>query len=197
MNKKILTMLLIAAIAISNLFAYTSPSVVLLAGKPEVDYNFKVQKLNAALNDYEDFEIGQVESIVIESTVGTTNAFAISTIADGNMHDEINFSALVTTGEFIGQSTAAIQSGWFPVIEDMSASATTENLIRGNEIVNFTEVNNGDFIAASTGIYATTFTGGRHQIGTEIARFKLQYKADDDLVAGTYKSTTTITISVN
>jgi hypothetical protein len=193
--KKILTTLLIASITITGLFAYSSPSVILTTEAPEVDYNFKLQKLNAAMTAYEDFEPGQAEIISLTSELGTTNAFTISTVADGNMASDITFTALVTTGEFIDDSDDAIESGWYPVIEDFSASATTENLIRGNEIVNYSAGTSGDFTAASTGTYTTTFTRGIHEFGTEIARFKLQYKADDKIIAGTYNSITTIAIT--
>jgi hypothetical protein len=194
MNKKILSILMVASIALTGLFAYEAPSVILTAEKAEVDYTFKVQKLNAALNDYEDFTDGQAESVTLSSEVGTTNAFTIATKANGNMHDDITFTAKVTTGEFIDQSDDKIASGWYPVIVEMAESGTDENFTRGNETITYSSTSLGDFNTPSIGEFETTFTRGRHLFGTEIARFKLQYKTDDELVAGSYKSTTTVDI---
>jgi hypothetical protein len=196
MNKKIIAILLIASLAIAEIFAsYNSPTVILEAAQDQIDYTFRVQKLNAAMNGYANLGVGHVEQVTLSETAAKTNAFTISTIKNGNMPIDIRFRAVVATGEFINKEDASVISGWYPVIEDFSASATIENYIRGNETVIFIAGNNGDFRAASTGTYETIFTRGRHLYGTEIARFKLQYKADDNLAAGTYRSTTTITIS--
>jgi hypothetical protein len=111
------------------------------------------------------------------------------------MNTEISFSAVVTTGEFEDQGSDGLDSGWYPAIVGMSESATVENLIRGNETVEYDSGHVGSFRSYSSGTFITTFTRGKHLFGTEIARFKLQYKADDDLAAGSYISTTTIDIT--
>ncbi|MCY1153346.1 MAG: hypothetical protein OWP43_13100 [Sphaerochaetaceae bacterium] len=195
MNKKILSTLAIVSLAITSLFAYSSPSVILSATAEETDYSFKLQKLNDAMDDYEDFDDNYTENIILDSEGGITNAFTIATTANGNMAKDITFEAEVTTGPFLDSEDASYDTSWYPVIVELSDSATTENFIRGDEEVSYKSSAAGNYTSASTGTFSTKFTRGIHPYGTEIARFKLQYKADENLIAGTYTSTTTINIS--
>jgi hypothetical protein len=197
MNKKILTTLIIAAVSLAGVFAYDAPNVILTADKAEVDYSFKVQKLNSTETDYTDLTSTDVENVVLDSTGGTTNSFTIATTADGNMHDDITFYTVVTTGEFLDDEDDTIRSGWYPVIENRSSSVNNSVTDERPETITYTQGSEGDFTSASSGTFVSEFTRGKHLIGTEIARFKLKYKADDQLVAGSYISTTTIDITTD
>jgi hypothetical protein len=197
MNKKVLTILLITISAITGLFAYESPNVVLTADKAEVDYSFKVQQLNSSETNFKDLSEGDVENVILDAEGGTTNSYTIATIANGNMHDDITFKTAIKTGEFLDADDDSIGSGWYPVIEDRSTSYNNSATDERPETMEYFEGNAGEFSTASTATYTSTFTRGRHLFGTEIARFKLQYKADDELVAGSYLSTTTVTITTD
>jgi hypothetical protein len=180
----------------SGLFAeYTAPSVILTAEKEEIDYQFKVRQLNADLDDFTDFNPGDVEKVILNAEGGTTNAYAIATIENGNKTNDITFITLITTGEFLEKDDSTIGSGWYPTIEDMSYSFNITATEERPVLINYTEGIAGNFTAASTGTYDAYFRRGRHLAGTEIARFKLKYKADDKLIAGSYISTTTVEIS--
>lgn len=196
MNKKTLSLFLIASITITGLFAaYTAPSVILTANKAEIDYQFKVRQLNADLDDFTDFNPGDVEKVILNAEGGTTNAYAIATIENGNKTNDITFITLITTGEFLEKDDPAVGSGWYPTIEDMSYSFNITATEERPVLINYTEGIAGNYKAASTGTYDAYFRRGRHLAGTEIARFKLKYKADDKLIAGSYISTTTVEIS--
>lgn len=198
MNKKFLLTLTIASIAIAGLFAdYTSPSIILNADAPSTDYEFKLQKLNANLDDYEDLDSDYVEDVILTSEGGVTNAFAVATTANGNMPNEIAFEATVTTGEFKDLENSDFDTGLFPKVISLEDSATTENLKRGDEEVTYKSNKVGNFLSESSGTFTTTFSRGIHLFGTEIARFKLEYKdaTNSGVAAGSYQSTTTITIA--
>ncbi|MGD6730116.1 MAG: hypothetical protein ACPKMZ_03495 [Pleomorphochaeta sp.] len=195
MNKKILSTLAIAALTITSLFAYSSPSVMLSATAEETDYSFKLQKLNDSMTDFEDFDSDYTENIILDAEGGITNAFTVATTKNGNMAKDITFEAEITTGPFLDSEDASYDTSWYPVIVELSESATVENFKRGDEEVSFKSSATGNFTAESKGTFSTKFTRGIHKFGTEIARFKLQYKADENLIAGTYTSTTKINIS--
>jgi hypothetical protein len=193
MKKQILATLLIATISIASIFAYTAPSVILTADKAPVDYSFKIQMLDDNNANASDFTGDATTNVVLDATGGTTNAFTVATTANGNLHDAITFSVEVATGEFLDTTDSTIGTNWYPVIEEMAASATEAN--PRDEVVSYEDGTAGAFTSSTTGTFSTTFTRGKHLINTEVARFKLQYKADDELVAGSYKSTTTVDIT--
>jgi hypothetical protein len=193
MKKQILATLLIATISIASIFAYTAPSVILTADKAPVDYSFKIQMLDDNNANASDFTGDATTNVVLDATGGTTNAFTVATTANGNLHDAITFSVEVATGEFLDTTDSTIGTNWYPVIEEMAASATDAN--PREEVVSYEDGTDGAFTSPTTGTFSTTFTRGKHLINTEVARFKLQYKADDELVAGSYKSTTTVDIT--
>ncbi len=197
MNKKILSALLVASLTITGLFAYTAPSnVVLTAKMTSVDYQFKLQQLNDSLTSWTDYnDVDYSEDVTLDATGGETNVFTVATKADGNMKSTIEFSTEITTGEFLStDSTAEVQStGWFPVIEDYSG--TVENTRNEEVVYDSSNSVNGNYSSSSTGYFKTSFNPGKHDLGTEIARFSLKYKGDDEIVAGSYSSTTIIEIT--
>ena len=197
MNKKNIALLLVAAISITGVFAYESPSVILTANKSEVDYSFKVQKLDKSETVFKDLSAGDSEDVTLDATGGETLSYAVATIDNGNMHDDITFTTVIRTGEFIDAEDESIGSGWYPVIEDRSASVNDSVSEEHPETIKFSSVNVGDYNDSSSGVYVSTFVRGRHLSGAELARFKLRYKADDELVAGSYKSTTTVDITTD
>ncbi|MBK5200667.1 MAG: hypothetical protein JJE21_03940 [Spirochaetaceae bacterium] len=190
MKKKILASLLIASIAITGLFAYQSSNVVLNTTILPNEYTFELQKAGASLgNSY-------TEVVPLNSTGGTTDNFSVVTIADGNINSRITFKTAITTGQFIStDSSAEIQNtGWYPVIKDYSGSVNNQR----QEVVSFNATDylaDGAFKEPSLGSYSVEFKPGKHFAGTEIARFALQYKGDDEIVAGSYQSTTIIEIT--
>jgi hypothetical protein len=195
MNKKILATLLIAAISVTGLFAasYTATSgnsAILEAKKNDQPYTFIVQYNNTGTGDS-----ATLSSLILETTAATTpEAFTVETGADGNVGKSITFTTTLTTGEFVeavSGSDATDNTGLYPVIVDDSANVTT---MPNPETVTYTAGTAGAFSAASTGSYAVTFNPGKHKAGSEIARFKLQYKGDDVIIAGAYRSTSTINI---
>lgn len=110
------------------------------------------------------------------------------------------FKVTLSTDQFIGTEDDEIKSGWFPTITEESTNATSKNAGVTNgksEVVTYVTADsiNGDFDSLSTAKFATSFVAGKHLANTEVARFKLNYHADDELVAGSYISTTTITIA--
>lgn len=193
MKKQILATLLIATISIASIFAYDAPSVILTAEKAPVDYSFKIRMLDASDANASDFTGDATTNVVLDATGGTTNAFAVATTDNGNLHDAITFSVKVATGEFLDTTDSSIGTNWYPVIEELAASATDAN--PREEVVSYEDGTDGEFKNSTTGTFSTTFTRGKHLINTEVARFKLQYKADDELVAGSYRSTTTVDIT--
>ncbi len=198
MNKKLLSTLLVLSFVVMSLFAYSAPNVILKSTLPETDYSFKLQKLNSEMTGFEDFNDNYTENIVLNSEVGVTNAFTVSTVANGNMKNDITFIASVTTGEFKDLTDSNFDTGVYPRIVELSESATAENFKRGDEEVSYELKTAGDFTASSSGIFTTTFTRGIHLYGTEIARFKLEYKdVNKNIAAGTYTSVTKIDISTN
>ena len=196
MNKRILSALLVASLTITGIFAYTAPSnVVLTAKMSSVDYQFKLQQLNDSLSSWTDYNDTYTEDVTLDSTGGETNVFTVATKADGNMKSTIEFSTKITTGEFLStDSTSEVQStGWFPVLEDYS---DTVGNTRNEEVVYDSENSvDGAYSASSIGYYTTSFSPGKHDLGTEIARFSLKYKGDDEIVAGSYSSTSIIEIT--
>lgn len=199
MNKKALTILLMVSLSITGLFAYSVPTVILSTDVDEINYNFKLQKLNSAMNDYTDLSEDYTETVILDSTERETNAFTVSTANDGNLHDETTFYVNITTGEFIDKTEANdyIYSGWYPTIIELSESATESNKELGSEVLNYVSGTNGNYTAASTATFSNAFSRGVHEEGVEIARFKLGYKGDNSIVAGTYTSTTIIEITAN
>ncbi|MGD1817219.1 MAG: hypothetical protein ACPKNR_09320 [Pleomorphochaeta sp.] len=198
MNKKLLSTLLVLSFVVMSLFAYSAPNVILKSTLEETDYSFKLQKLNSAMTGFEDFDGDYTENIVLNSEVGVTNAFTVSTVANGNMKNDITFIASVTTGEFKDLTDSSFDTGVYPRIVELSESATTENYTRGDEEVTYELKTAGDFVAPSSGVFTTIFTRGIHLYGTEIARFKLEYKdVNKNIAAGTYTSVTKIDISTN
>lgn len=196
--KKLLTTLLIASVAITGLFAYTSPSVILDATAEKTDYTFKLQKLNSEMTSWTDFDGDYTENVILSSTEKSTNAYTVSTTANGNMPSDITFTTTVTTGNFKDKgNNADYDTSWYPTIEALTDSATASNTKYSiGEEVSYDSKVDGAFNSASKGEFSTTFIRGIHNLGTEIARFKLHYKAEN-IAAGTYLSTTTVTIATN
>lgn len=200
MKKKILSAFLITSIAVTGLFAsYSSPSIILDGEIAAQDYNFKLQRIINSVS-YEDYTDDYEETITLNSTGGTTKPFAIATTDYGNMGSPITFKTTVTTGEFVTEGDEPIHSGWWPTIIEKTSDSTTENDNTAfddfAETVNYlADSFNGNYSETSIGKFSTTFEAGIHSTGTEIARFSLSYKGDDNLIAGTYKSTTTIEIT--
>jgi len=195
MIKKILITLLLGVFTISGIFAYMSPSVILNATENESQYTFKLQKLNADMTDYTDIDGGEaVEDVILSEVAQTTNAYTVATANKGNLLNNITFEATVTTGEFVDSNTST-QTGLYPELIELSDSATTENQNLGSEVVNLESQTAGDFSSQAIATFRTTFDSGLHLIGVEIARFKLEYKSNGNLAAGSYTSTTTIEIS--
>lgn len=199
MKKQIIATLLIASIAISGIFAaYSSPDVILTTTKEAVDYNFKLVDYTAD-SSYASGDL--TKTVTLSTTANTTAAFALATTANGNLASDIEFEVSVATGEFLDEDVTgtAGQSGWFPVLVNDALSATTKNatLFTQNEVVTYAPVSVGDYDSSNTAKFTTPFVRGKHVANTEVARFKLSYKADDNLIAGNYKSTTTITIATN
>lgn len=199
MKKQIIATLLIASIAISGIFAaYSSPDVILTTTKDAVDYNFKLVDYTAA-STYTSGDL--TKNVELSSTASTTAAFALATTADGNLASDIEFEVSVETGEFLDEAVTGTdgQSGWFPVLVNDSSSATAKNdtLFTQDEVVTYESVSDGDYKSSSKAKFTTPFVRGKHVANTEVARFQLSYKADDNLIAGDYKSTTTITIATN
>lgn len=156
------------------------------------------------MDDWEDFTNGQEEEVNLTPEGGITNAFTIATKNTGNMHNQITFTTTVTTGQFISTHSESIDSGWYPIIRELSQSATAENHGWGvaDETVTYAPGSNGsidsnNYNTPSIGTFTTIFSPGKHEFGIEIARFNLKYKTDDNLIAGTYKSNTTIDIQAN
>ncbi|MDD4211726.1 MAG: hypothetical protein PHC46_05055 [Clostridia bacterium] len=202
MNKKILSTLLIVSIAITSLFAYSSPSVVLASTVEEIDYSFELQKLNADMTDWTNFDSDYTENVTLTTTEQSTNAFTVSSAANGNKASDITFTVTVTTGEFVDADNATIKTSLYPTIEDLADLATESNGTWSyDEEVSYASEIDGNFTSASKGVFTTTFVRGFHKIGAEIARFKLNYKdAEIDgkpIAAGSYKSTNTIEIKTN
>ena len=197
MNKKILTILLMVSIGLTGLFANSVPTVILSTEVDEVDFNFKLQKLNDSMTDYTDLNDDYVEVVTLDSTERETNAFTVSTANIGNLHDDTTYFVNITTGEFIDEtdSSDVLHSGWYPTIIELSESATISNQELDSEVLNYVSGTDGNFTTVSTATFSNAFTRGVHQEGVEIARFKLSYKGDDLIVAGTYTSTTQIEIS--
>ena len=203
MNKKILSTLLIVSIAITSLFAYSSPSVVLASTVEEIDYSFQLQKLNADMTDWTNFDGDYTENVTLTTTEQSTNEFTVSSAADGNKASDITFTVTVTTGEFVDATgNTANNTSLYPTIEGLDTLATASNVTwsYGEEVSYDSEIN-GNFTSASKGVFTTTFVRGFHKIGAEIARFKLNYKdAKIDgipIAAGSYLSTNTIEIKTN
>lgn len=197
MKKQIITTILIASISIFGIFAssYTSPDVILTTTKDEVTYQFKIQEISeGSFIDYADDVSTSVE---LSSTQGSTNSFTIATTADGNMPYDIIFNISVETGAFLNAEDTSISSGWFPVISEESLDATIKNKNFKNETVSYESISEGSFTSSSSGIFSTMFTRGKHAENTEVARFKLDFVTDDNIVAGLYKSVTTVTIAAN
>ena len=199
MNKKLLTIFLISSIAISSMFAVATPSVILLTDVDETSYNFKLQKISSDLSSYTDLTADYEENVTLDSTERSTDPFAVATANAGNLHDATTFTATVTTGEFKDDSDVndIISSGFYPMIDELSDDASTANDYFDSELVTYSPSNAGNFTSSSVGTFSSTFTRGIHEEGVEIGRFKLKYKANDNLVAGSYSSTTTIEISTN
>ncbi|MGD1823046.1 MAG: hypothetical protein ACPKM0_09850 [Pleomorphochaeta sp.] len=198
--KKLLSTLLVATIAITGLFAYSSPSIILDATAEQTDYTFKLQRLNDSMTSIAgNYTSDYTEDITLTSEEQTTNAFTVATTAIGNMPSDIGFTTTITTGAFLdANGDSDYNTSWYPTIVELSDSATTTNESDSKgEVVSFKSSASGKFIAQSVGVFSTTFERGVHLLGAEIARFKLSYKADDELAAGTYTSTTTIAIATN
>jgi len=200
MNKKILSTLLIVSIAITSLFAYSSPSIILDASVSEINYSFQLQKLNSDMTGWENFDGDYTENVTIETTENSTNAFTVSSVGNGNKASDITFTVTVTTGEFVDATgNTANNTSLYPTIEGLDVSATASNVTwsYGEEVSYESEID-GNFTSASKGVFTTTFVRGFHKIGAEIARFKLHYKdAEIDgkpIAAGSYLSTNTIDI---
>lgn len=197
MKKQIITALLITSIAISGIFAtdYSAPNVILTASKAQQDYSFKVQEISN--NTFIDSTTDLTKVVTLNPTPTNTNSFTVATTADGNMPNDITFKIDIATGEFLGSDDSSITSGWFPMIIEQAEEANDKNIeSKNSETLYYSEGYSDDFSQSNTGTFRTTFSRGKHLLDTEVARFQLQYRADDNLVAGSYTSTTSISISV-
>lgn len=193
MKKTILATLLIASMAVTSIFAYSGQSAILNAKKNNIPYTFIIQYNNSGTSNS-----ASLDSLILSDTATTTpEAFTIETSADGNVGSQLQFTTEVTTGEFVEAtigSDATDNTGKYPTIIDDSANIT---VMPNPETVTYTAGTDGAYTAASTGSYAVTFNPGKHKSGSEIARFKLSYKGDENIIAGEYRSTSTISITTN
>lgn len=189
MNKKILAIVLTASIAVTGLFAYSGKSVVLEANQDSKSYSFIIQ-YNGAGN-------GNSETLYSLDllTGGTTEAFTLETKDNGNMETDIKFTTEIVTGEFVNQLDEEIGTGWYPRIIDDKDNITAVDHPTTVTSTSTSANSNADLNASTSATYTTTFVKGKHDIGTEIARFKLQYQGDDEVIAGKYRSTSVITIT--
>jgi hypothetical protein len=183
MKKKLLASLLVASIALTGLFAYTAPSVILEAVQAELPFVFILQ-----YNDTGNTSSQTVSNLVLDSTGGTTGIFTLETNEKANSGNRYKFTTNITTGEFLGEDTAGI--GWYPVIIEKSIDIP----LLSQETVSFDFLTEGTFNTISVGSFEKNFKPGKHVAGTEIARFQLQYQGDDEIIAGSYRSTTTLEI---
>jgi hypothetical protein len=199
MNKKILTTLLIASIAITGLFAGTygnGNSAILEASQTDIDYTFVME-----YNESGSFADTQtVSGLKLDATGGTTDVFDVQTSNDGNLPTSTTFTTTISTGEFVGRADASIKTGWYPTITTsdsvvLRATGSIEGFDYTAETVAYTATTSGDFSAPSVGKYVVTFLPGTHNVGSEISSFVLNYKGDVNVAAGQYTSTSVITIT--
>jgi hypothetical protein len=196
MKKKILASLLIASLAITGLFAYSSPKAILDATKADTEYTFAIQYANGTLGD----EATATESLVLSTAEVTTGSdFTVATATVGNLGSDITVTAIITTGEFLGDSSVGSNStpntGLFPkIVENVAGNSlaliSTETFSYG-----VVSGSTSSYTAANNGSFTRTLLAGRHELNTEIARFKLNYKGNDVITAGDYTSTSTVEIT--
>ncbi len=184
MKKKLLTSLIVASITITGIFAtYTSPSVILDAVQTELPFVFIMQYNNVGDNSSQT-----VSNLLLDSTGGTTGVFTIETKEKANSGRRYIFTTKVTTGEFLDQDSNGI--GWYPLIIEKSDDIP----LLAQESASFEFLIEGSFNTVSEGSFVKNFKPGKHDPGSEIARFELQYKGDYTIRAGSYRSTTTLEI---
>lgn len=194
MNKKILTSLLIASIAITGLFAYTGKSAILNANKADSDYTFVIKYNDAGDNNTSTLDLS-TEGIALDLTEHTTeHSFTVATLAKGNLKDELNITTRITTGPFTGLSSnpgGSVVTNSFPfIVDDLQA-------ITGPETYSYAQTAQigAKYSEPSQGVYSRNFRPGVHAANTVIAQFKLSLQGNDTIVAGDYTSTTTIDIT--
>jgi hypothetical protein len=202
MNKKILSTLLIASIAISGLFAnpYSVPepnkTAILNASATQANYAFTIQYGTEIASNT---SATATEAILLDTfDVQTTlESFSIRTASVANESTAISITAVVTTGAFTNATTGASSS--FPFIRNTStdriikARPVTESHSYSAEVV----AAPGKYLAPSVGTYTRTLAPGSHEAGTVIASFKLRLRGNDTIGAGIYVSTTTVNVTAD
>jgi hypothetical protein len=209
MKKTILTILIIASMAITGLFAanYTEGSnaipgqnAIIEATMTTTPYTFRTQYGEGTLGT----SATATENISLDSDASgaysvktTASPFSIATIAKGNETSAITVTAIIETGAFIRNSDSQVSTS-FPYIANTSAGSTITKLL-ATESYSYlgTELTTTKYIASSTGTYTRTLRAGAHLAGTLIGQFKLEVKGNDTVAAGNYTSTSIITISAD
>jgi hypothetical protein len=200
MKKTILATLLITTIAINGIFALTSytgttpQSAILDVTQTPVPYTFILQYENAGTSGTQT-----VAGEKLDATGGTTGIFNVETSITANMGKAIQFTTELTTGEFVGNPDTSVVTGWYPTIIEkpstvLRVAGNAPGITYTPETVSYTATTNGAYRAASVGTYTVTLQPGTHTVGSHIASFTLDYKGDENVVAGAYRSTSTISI---
>jgi hypothetical protein len=194
MNKKILSTLLIASMAITGLFAYSTPTAIINADMNETSYEFSIKYGASAYGD--DATATDYNMTLSPTTSAITNSdFTVLSNNIGNLEESISFTATVRTGEFKSNSEFAdAHTSLYPIIIGNPTHGGTASLPTGDSL-SYASDDDGVYTATNSGVFTRIITPGRHEIGTELARFKLGYKGNDLITAGSYVSTSTIDIA--
>ncbi|MGH4038634.1 MAG: hypothetical protein ACRQFF_12425 [Sphaerochaeta sp.] len=189
--KKILTLLLIASLAITGIFA-DSPEVFTVSesdgtlsgtGSWEVtlqaivgsnDYEAKLTygtdtdpSINALLADT------LIDSFIIdEASLQTTDVFGV-VFYDGKLETATDYEITITPTEFISTDTSPISSGITPALV---------------EVTGFT-------LGGTESDTITTTINAAYNADIDLAAFKLDWTGDTTVPVGTYQSTVTIAVA--
>ena len=189
--KKILTLLLIASIAITGIFADTldtytvsesdgslsgtgSWEVTLQAIVGSNDYEAKLTygtatdpSQNALLTD------SLIESFIIdEASLQTTDVFGV-VFYDGKLDSATDYTITITPNEFISTDTNLVSSGVTPALKEVS----------------------GFTLGGTASDTITTSINAAYNENIDLAAFKLNWTGDTDVPVGTYQSTVTIAVA--
>ena len=186
MKKSIITILLIAGLAMTTTFAdtntYSGLTAYIEAKMNSSDYSFGI---NYDGGDYGDTATADENFTLNDaSNATTTNEFIVKTTTAGNLAYDNVVEVTITPAAFVGTSdTATTTTTVVPYVVDSSSDNTD---------ITYTAATN-----ATDASFSRTIALGQNDAGINIAEFELAWMGDTSITAGTYQSTISLAITAN
>jgi hypothetical protein len=177
--KKLITILLLAALAITATFAATEDKTVILNGNvDQIDYNFALTNNQTSVTDT---AYTYATEILLSGEISTTSAFIVSR-SKGNLNGPLTFKVDVSADSFIGEYNGD------PNYDTQVIPTITWNT---TNYVDNVIANSGTIASSSTIILSS----GPALTGANIAAFYLTVEGNENVPSGSYTSTITVNYS--